>query len=251
MAKVSIITPTYNREQFLGQTYSYVRSQTYPDIEWLILDDSRTPSKIFPAINTTDVRYEHTTQRLSIGEKRNRLVDRAKGSIIVNFDDDDFYAPTYVSTLVTALQEKLADLINLRAWFLYDVRNQFFGYWDLMIEQGGLHYQCGSEGVQPMQVPPSPPGLKHTHLGFGFGWAYYKHVWSSVRYQDRDWNEDGGFALTALNKNFKLAGIKDTNGVCLHIPHASNSSSCFPQYRLPDFMLPKYFPQLDIALTKI
>src|SRR4051794_31684361 len=214
--KVSIITPTYGREWFLTQARLYVLSQDYPDIEWLVFDDSPTPSEALRAADTPNFYYEHSTQRISIGEKRNRLVERARGSIIVSFDDDDFYAPNYVSSIVGALRETGADLVNLRGWFLYSVPAEFFGYWNLMIKQG-LHYHCHNSGVRVVVLSEkNNAGLEHNHLGWGGFTAYRKQVWQEVKFDDRNWNEDGEFAVKAGEK-FKIEGVQDTSGICLHI----------------------------------
>src|SRR5262245_9559729 len=100
---VSVITPTYNRESFLGSALECFLSQDYPNIEWLILDDSTHASKTLQEMSRPNISYEHIGKKMTIGEKRNLLVEKAKGEIIVQFDDDDFYAATYVSTMVAGL----------------------------------------------------------------------------------------------------------------------------------------------------
>ena len=45
--KVSIITPTFNRPDFLNLVLECVIAQTYPNIEWLILDDGPSPNLDF------------------------------------------------------------------------------------------------------------------------------------------------------------------------------------------------------------
>lgn len=43
---------------------------------------------------------------MSIGLKRQRLLDISRGSYIVYFDDDDFPMPHYIAEILTALQTK-------------------------------------------------------------------------------------------------------------------------------------------------
>ena len=45
--KVSIITPTFNRPDFLNLVFECVVGQSYPNIEWLILDDGPLPNLDF------------------------------------------------------------------------------------------------------------------------------------------------------------------------------------------------------------
>src|SRR5262245_58201449 len=98
MAKplVRIITPTHKRGPFLRALATCVQAQTYADIEWLILDDSPDPTRVLVNQDSSRLRYVHTKERLSVGEKRNRLVELASGDIVAHFDDDDYYSPNYL-----------------------------------------------------------------------------------------------------------------------------------------------------------
>ena len=61
--------------------------------------------------------YTHVTERLTIGEKRNRLIAASSGQVIVHFDDDDYYAPCYVEWMLRQLGDH--DLVKLVGWFAY------------------------------------------------------------------------------------------------------------------------------------
>ena len=135
MELVSIITPTRNRERFLSNAEALVRARTYPRIEWIICDDSPTPSQRFGAAKDDAVRYIHSAVKVSVGEKRNRIADLARGDIIVHFDDDDFYAPSYVETMVARLRQG-ADMVKLSGWFLYSGLYRSLGYWDCLQNAG-------------------------------------------------------------------------------------------------------------------
>ena len=239
---VSIVTPTYNREAFHERVLRYVKWQTYPSIEWLVLDDSPAPSAVLRPLTDPAIRYEHSSTPLSVGAKRNRLIERARGEVILHFDDDDFYAPGYVEAMVGELLSKDVDLLNLRGWFIYDARHRFFGYWDLEVKEG-LHYVCNNEGVNPIILSGANNApLANNHLGYAAGWVYRKKVWQAAPFSDQDWNEDGLFALKAA-ESFKLAGTHDTRGLCLHLRHPHNvTGQCFAQFQLPEFLLPRIFP---------
>jgi len=60
-----------------------------------------------------------------------------------------------------------------------------------------------------------------------------------------DWNEDGEFSINA-QREFKCGGLFDAQGLCLHCLHASNSSTCYSQFKLPIFLLTKIFPTLNL-----
>ena len=247
---VSVITPTRNRDRFLKNALTYFRRQDYPNIEWLILDDSPQAAECRDELTDENIFYQHIDRKISVGEKRNLLVERARGEIIVQFDDDDYYAPNYVSTMVSALNDRGADLINLRGWFMYDVRSEFFGYWDLMRKEG-LHYRCDHEGVAlTMFSPENNLDFENNHLGFGFSYAFKRNVWEAVKFPTIDWNEDGEFSLEVRSK-FKVDGIHDTQGICLHFLHDNSTSCCFPQHHLQRFLCQRLFPDLDFSTGKL
>ncbi len=245
---VSVITPTRNREQFLKNALVYFQSQDYPNIEWHILDDSRTATTVFNGVADERIFYEHTEKQIPIGDKRNRLIENANGDIIVHFDDDDYYAPGFVSAMVSALTDQNADLINLRGWFLYDMRSQFFGYWDLM-QKEGLHYRCDRGGITTTNLTPeNNAAFAENHLGYGFSYAFRKSVWNLSKFPAINLGEDQQFAQKA-GAQFKLGGLHDTKGLCLHILHPASTSCCLPQYHLPRFMLKELFPSFNCAAS--
>jgi glycosyltransferase involved in cell wall biosynthesis len=244
MDRISIITPTYNRSHMHEKIFRCFLSQNYPDLEWLVLDDSAEVSPFFQGIRDPRIMYRHIAQRLSIGAKRNWLAEQASGEIIVHFDDDDHYNSNYVSSIAAAMQSRNADLFNMRGWFVYDRRHDFFGYWNLLLKEG-LHYVCDSNNVKLLMLSASNnAAFVNNHLGFGFGWAYKKQVWKSGPFPDQNWNEDGEFALKAQAK-FNLDGQLDVQGICLHVLHPAQTSRCFPQFHMPSFLLAKYFPQFE------
>ena len=117
----SVITPTFGREWVLPTIYRCFNKQTVTDIEWLVLDDSPQPSKFMQSIQDPRVRYEYLDKRITIGEKRNWLVDKSRSDVIVHFDDDDYYSPIYIETMLSKMREGQADFIKLSGFFLYSV----------------------------------------------------------------------------------------------------------------------------------
>lgn len=241
--KVSIITPTFNRERFMPLAHGCFLSQTYPNLEWLVLDDSPAPSAHLRGLGDPRIKYDHSGERLRIGQKRNRLIAQAAGDIIVQFDDDDYYSPRYVARMVSRLNEGF-DFVKLSGWFLYSVPYRSFGYWDLTIKEG-RHYRWSPQEGPPAVIfvdASNDPNVAHNHLGYGFSYAFRKKVWEANPFSDdADWNEDTPFAVAA-DRAFRLHHFKDRRGLCLHILHQGNSSRSFPQYRLPSLALRWLFP---------
>jgi glycosyltransferase involved in cell wall biosynthesis len=105
---VSILTPTYNRRAFIPQLIQCIKHQTYPRarLEWVILDDGADSvwDLLAPHKDTLNIQYIRSEEKLNIGAKRNRLHAAARGEILVNMDDDDYYPPERVAYAVNTLR---------------------------------------------------------------------------------------------------------------------------------------------------
>ena len=105
---VSVITPTYNRRKFILQIIKMYKTQTYPAhrMEWIILDDGSDPvGDLFQNLSIPNLKYIYNAEKQTIGAKRNRLNKESCGDIIIAMDDDDYYPPDRVSTVVTVFRQ--------------------------------------------------------------------------------------------------------------------------------------------------
>ena len=237
----SIITPTFGREHLLPAAYTGFAQQSVPDIEWLVLDDSPEPSAFMRGLDDPRVRYEHLGQKISIGEKRNRLVDQARSDVIVQFDDDDYYSPEYVRIMVNEMQTRKCDFIKLTGFFLYSYLYRKYGFWNLM-EKSGLHFRWSGGPMECLTFQPGYAPFEMNHYGFGFSYVFRKQVWARNPFQHLDHNEDGEFIMAALRQETPIALVGDDIGLCLHVLHQSNSAVCLPQYLLPEALVRRIFP---------
>lgn len=107
---VSICTPTFNRRPFFAQCFECLRAQTYPHnrLEWLIYDDGTDPVKdiidAFALTTSIRVRYFRSDKYVPLSEKRNFLNNRADGSFLCYWDDDDYYQAERIAHSVHQLQ---------------------------------------------------------------------------------------------------------------------------------------------------
>ena len=249
--KVSIITPTYEREHFAAKLYGCFSAQTYADIELLVLDDSPSPSAFFAHCDDPRVRYWHQDPHTANGQKRNILAGRASGEVIVHFDDDDYYAPQYVETMVQLLAGH--DLVTLSGWYLYSLMHQFFGYWDKANPQQE-HYKLSPEGLRTQIFKDVTPETVYAHvLGYGFTYVYRKQAWEAAKFDDAFHGSDFRFVQALLKQGRDIVTFQDQQALVLHTISTNNVSSIFPQYQLPNFLLPMIFGEgiqsyLDLQL---
>lgn len=240
---VSIITPTFNRHDLLKAQRAIVQAQTEQNFEWLILDDGPEPSADFEQTSDLRIRYRHLTgAKMRVSAKRNWLCERAIAPVIAQFDDDDYYAPNYLATMLAQLTTSGADITKLSAWFVYSAQLQRLGYWDTA-NTLGLHFTFGPEPVLKGFVnQTTPDDMKNNYAGYGFSYVFKKTMWEKAPFPHVEYASDFGFVAAALAKGCKLNHFADTQGLCLHILRRDNMSRSFPQYLLPDFMLQKLFP---------
>ena len=84
------------------------KNQNYPAdrMEWIILDDGSDPVEdLFKGLDMPNIKYIYEEEKQTIGAKRNRLNKESRGDIIVAMDDDDYYPPERVSTVVKAFKK--------------------------------------------------------------------------------------------------------------------------------------------------
>lgn len=103
---VSVITPIYNSEKFIGKTIDSVISQTYKNFEIITVDDCSTDSssQIIKAYQEkySNIVYYKQPQNLGAAKARNKALELAKGQYVAFLDSDDLWKP-----------EKLEKQINL------------------------------------------------------------------------------------------------------------------------------------------
>jgi glycosyltransferase involved in cell wall biosynthesis len=122
---VSVLTPTYNRRQFIPAAIACFKAQTYPHdrMEWIVLDDGTDKvGDLFAASGLKNVRYVALPDgdKLPIGAKRNMINKLAKGDICVCWDDDDYYVPDRVRIAVMRLQgQKMAPVAGSTEVYMY------------------------------------------------------------------------------------------------------------------------------------
>jgi glycosyltransferase involved in cell wall biosynthesis len=241
MPAVSIISPSYNRQDLLRHQHALVLAQTVQDFEWLILDDSPAPSGYFAQLTDPRICYHHQTERQLVSIKRNWLCDRATAPVIAQFDDDDYYAPDYLATMLARLESTGADITKLSAWFVYSAQLGRLGYWDTA-NTLGLHFTFGPEKRLDAFVNNAPPeNMKNNWLGYGFSYVFRKSMWEGAPFPQVQYASDYGFVAAGIAKGARFDHFADTGGLCLHVLRTDNMSKSFPQHLLPDFMLEKLF----------
>ena len=137
---ITIIIPTYNRANLIGQAIDSVLSQTYTNWELIIVDDASTDAteKIVAeyieqdgrgtgtAIHSSRIRYLKNPTNLGISKTRNRGLREARGEYIAMLDSDDVWIDP----------EKLIRQIDA---FAKNDKLGIVGTWVTFIDELGAH----------------------------------------------------------------------------------------------------------------
>ena len=92
----SVVIPTYNRAGIIGKTIESILSQTYSNLELIIVDDGSTDNtrEIVESYQDNRIRYFwKENEERSIA--RNFGINKAKGEYLSFLDDDDLYLPEF------------------------------------------------------------------------------------------------------------------------------------------------------------
>jgi glycosyltransferase involved in cell wall biosynthesis len=109
---VSCIMPTSGRPEWVSQAIRYFQRQDYPNLE-LVIVDAAADGSAATIPDDPRIRHHRIPPRRSIGAMRNVACELAHGDIIVQWDDDDWYAPGRVAAQVRPILEGRADLTGL------------------------------------------------------------------------------------------------------------------------------------------
>lgn len=186
--------PTYNRREFVPHAIRYFLRQQYANKELIIVDDGQDNiADLVP--NVPCIRYIRLDQKITLGAKLNLACEQAQGSIIANWDDDDWYADWRLSYQVTSLQNLQAAVCGINTLLYYDLRNE-----------NAYRYVY-------------PPGERVWLLGSSL--CYTRQSWNSSRFADIDVGMDGLF-VWSLDPT--QVGVLEDHSFSVHFIHNRNVS---------------------------
>lgn len=132
---ISIATPCYNRTKWLPLMLFNLKHQDYPKdkLEWVIDDDGT--DKLFKNADEIKkaeqvigfpIKYYHTTNKRSIGVKRNNLTKIATHKIIANMDTDDIFMPMWLKHSIEIMNsDKRCSLVGTKGMIFCFPDNDF------------------------------------------------------------------------------------------------------------------------------
>lgn len=106
---ISIITPTYNCGNFIGETIESVINQTYKNWEMIIVDDCSTDNtkEIVDNYSKRDSRIKYYCLEVNLGAAvaRTKAMELAKGDYIAFLDSDDLWMENKLGCQIKIMKE--------------------------------------------------------------------------------------------------------------------------------------------------
>ena len=111
---ITILTVVYNSEKTIAKTIESVLSQTYDNIEYIILDGASTDATVHIARSYQQVFDSHPGRSLTVisepdrgmYDALNKGAQLAKGELVGQINSDDWYEPDAVATMVELYQKE-------------------------------------------------------------------------------------------------------------------------------------------------
>lgn len=128
---ISVIMPAYNVEKYISNSVESVLTQTYGDLELIVVDDGSTDEtgKLADALAEKDNRMVVIHQpNGGVAAARNRALDMAQGEFVAFLDADDLWDPTFLEKTYAKISACGGDFVyaNTEERFV-DGRTNFIG----------------------------------------------------------------------------------------------------------------------------
>lgn len=165
MDLITLAIPVYNVEECVERALLSALNQTYPDIDYLIVDDKGTDKSMDVVRKTValhprgkQVRIIENPKNLGTGIVRNIIIEHTKGKYLFFLDSDDEITPDCIQKLYDEMKRTDADVVSGSH---NEIRNG-----EIIHRQGGKQF--------------SATGKEEIIMSFFDGNKYFAVVWNKL-----------------------------------------------------------------------
>lgn len=102
--KITIFTPTFNRDKYIGNLFDSLCVQTDKSFEWVVIDQGNDSTEMliheFEIDSPFPIVYKRLTKERGIGRAFNFMLNIAKGYLVMKVDDDDTLTPDAIESIL-------------------------------------------------------------------------------------------------------------------------------------------------------
>lgn len=205
---ISVIVPVYNTEKYLRKCIESILTQSYKNIELLLINDGSTDSssEICREYLDKDKRcYYFEKENGGLSSARNYGIERAKGEYITFLDSDDFFMEQAIEKLYATALLGNSDLViggfcRFENPYFYFYENEIFGTSPITIVEKEF-------AINQMDEMIDAPFLC---FSTACGKLYKSSLFESIRFPLKKYAED-------QFTTWKLYLLADKIAMCNHI----------------------------------
>ena len=197
---ISVIVPIYNVEDYLPKCIDSIISQTYRDLEIILVDDGSTDncSKICDEYKKKDIRIKVIhKENGGLPSARNTGLDIANGSLIGFVDSDDYIEPTMYEKLYDNMKKNHSDISICNYYKVNNNRKK------IMVKEIELKEFCSVGRDKFTNIHSKYATL----MSIAWNKLYKKEIFNDIRYPDGQIYEDSYIICNLLEKAKKISFI--------------------------------------------
>ena len=179
---VSILTPTYNRPDWLQITLQSLINQTYKNWECLVVNDAGiSVQNVIDKFHDSRIKYYENPVNLDLAGTRNVATSKASGDWFIMLDDDDQLFPDTIEFRLWRAHKLNAEIVYSRVLQCYYEKQpegyKYVGeklYWDSPYDQDLILLQniAPCNGIMYSRKAQESGGLFDTELKAGEDWSH-------------------------------------------------------------------------------
>ena len=194
--KVSVIIPVYNVEKYLDECIESVLSQTYRNLEIILVDDGSTDKSgsICDAYKNKDNRIITIHKRNGgLSDARNSAIDICTGDYVTFIDSDDYVSPFFVEVLLHGVS---VDGCKVAALY------SGVDFWDNKSERPVLAKSIEDAEIQTFMAKEALELMLYQKIATGAPFKIYKRdIFENIRFPVGYYYED----VATTYKAFELS----------------------------------------------
>ena len=187
MEKISILIPTYNSEKYIEKCLNSVISQTYPNIEIIIIDGGSTDKTLDIVKKYKNIKIYRDPKNFGLGYSRNHAIEKCETDLFIFLDSDDTLEKNCVELLYNKMISTNSDIVmgccdnNLDKEIILDDTNKF------------------------------DPLFNYSIPYFVTAWnkLYKREIFKNIKYPEANFVEDEATILLILNNINKMVIIPE------------------------------------------
>lgn len=136
---VSVVVPTYNRQDFLKRTLQSILKQTYKNLQIIVVSNGFNSDNKKVVDGLQDNRLEYYEQENSGGpaSPRNHGIRKSKGKYVAFCDDDDLFVPEKIQKQVDVLENNHDFGLSYSKMLRFDNHKE----WSIAHEEGEADFK--------------------------------------------------------------------------------------------------------------